>query len=277
MRQVQDGQGPAWYLQLDIHNFFNCVHRPTLYAMLRRRLAKHELPEPALRALHALLRRPPTEQGVVHRSTDAQRALVPAHKRLDNAAPGCGLPIGNLSSQFFANVYLDEFDQFVKRRLKVKRYVRYVDDFVIVHHDPAQLRTWQSDIESFLADRLRLRLKDDVRLRSVADGVDFLGYIVRPYHTTVRRRVVQHAREALRAWSERHVNRDYMQGTPAELRQAEAVWRSYQGHFRHARTHRLQLDFHRRFPWLRCAAETTRRFSYRLEHQAICIARSQTP
>src|SRR3546814_5723711 len=67
-------------------------------------------------------------------------------KRLCHARPRCGLPIGNLSSQFFSNIYLDALDQFVKHTLKAKRYLRYVDDFVLFHHDREQLVRWQQQI-----------------------------------------------------------------------------------------------------------------------------------
>ena len=168
--------------------------------------------------IHALLRHPVQRQGVVHRSTAEERARVPAHKRLENAAPGCGLPIGNLSSQFFANVYLDPLDQFVKHVLKAQRYVRYVDDFVLFHHDRAQLERWKVAIERFLDERLKLRLKDDIRLRPLAAGVDFLGYVVYPTHTRVRPRVIAHAKEALATWHRSHRVRGGLEATPADVR-----------------------------------------------------------
>src|SRR6185437_10005969 len=105
-------------------------------------------------------------------------ALVPPHKRLENAPEGCGIAIGNLSSQFFANVYLNELDQFVKHELRASRYMRYVDDFVLVHESRAQLMAWQDAIARFLGERLRLELKAEVRLRPLDSGIDFLGYVL---------------------------------------------------------------------------------------------------
>jgi RNA-directed DNA polymerase len=183
VREVHSGQGGGWYLQLDVHNFFNSIHRPTLYRMLKARLTRGGLSPAALRVVHALLRRPVHDQGVVHLSSAADREHVPPHKRLENAPPGCGLPIGNLSSQFFANVYLDRLDQFAKHTLKAGRYLRYVDDFVLVHHDRAVLDGWRNQIEDFLGKVLKLSLKDDIRLRPLTAGIDFLGYVVYPTHT----------------------------------------------------------------------------------------------
>ena len=271
VRQVHSGQGGGWFLQLDIRNFFNSIHRPTLWAMLKPVMERHGLPLATRRAAHALLRHPPLSAGVRQRGTDAERAQVPAHKQLANAPRGCGLPIGNLSSQFFANVYLDALDQFVKHTLKAQRYLRYVDDFVIVHHDRDQLAAWKVEIECFLGKRLRLSLKDDVRLQPLTDGIDFIGYVVRPTRTLVRRRVVTHARTALAAWGQQHVSAGEIRATPAAIRGLSSIWMSYRGHFEHAASWRLRQDFCRRFPWLERLAERRMRFSHRLEGRAITI------
>jgi RNA-directed DNA polymerase len=271
VRQVQSGHGGGWYLQLDIHNFFNSIHRPTLYRLLKDRLRRAGVREPAMRAVHALLRHPVQRQCVIHRSTAAERARVPAHKRLENAAPGCGLPIGNLSSQFFANVYLNELDQFVKHTLKAGRYLRYVDDFVLVHRDRAQLERWQAQIEQFLAERLQLRLKADIRLRPLSSGIDFLGFIVYPTHRRVRQRVLQHANEKLREWAKRHISDGHASATPADYAQLSSIWASYQGHMRHAATWRLRQTFHQRLPWLASLACTKRRFSSQLTGRRVRI------
>lgn len=275
VRQVYSGQpGHGWYLQLDIRNFFNSIHRPTLYALLKDRMERHGMPVVARRAAHALLRRSPLHAGVTQACTGDELALVPPHKRLANAAPGCGIAIGNLSSQFFANVYLNELDQFVKHELRARRYVRYVDDFVLVHESREQLEAWKIAIERFIADRLRLRLKDDVKLRPLADGIDFLGYIVFPTHRIVRRRVVNHAREKLLSWQRRHVESRYLRATPEQYAEVQAIWASYTGHFSHAASARLHARIHREFPWLR-RAMMRRRFRYGTDGRAMTLRRGR--
>jgi retron-type reverse transcriptase len=271
MRQVHSGQGGGWYLQLDVHNFFNSIHRPTLYRMLKTRLARAGLGSVPMRAVHALLRHPVQRQGVIHRATAAQRAQVPYHKRLENAPPGCGLPIGNLSSQFFANVYLDALDQFVKHILKARRYLRYVDDFVLVHRDRAVLEHWQTQIERFLADRLQLRLKADIRLRPLSAGADFLGYVIYPTHTRVRARVLRHADQALTRWHLQHAVGGGFHATPEAFQQLDAIWASYQGHFAHADSWRLQQHILRRRPWLAALTNPRRRFHHRLSGRRITV------
>ncbi|TPG50703.1 RNA-directed DNA polymerase [Rhodanobacter glycinis] len=271
VRQVQSGQGGGWYLQLDVHNFFNSIHRPTLYGMLKPRLQRAGVPERVLRSVHALLRYPVSRQGVVHRSNADERAQVPPHKRLENAAPGCGLPIGNLSSQFFANVYLDALDQFVKHVLKVPRYLRYVDDFVLVHHDRAQLERWQAQIEQFLAERLHLKFKADIRLRPLTAGCDFLGYVVFPTHTRVRPRVLRHAQQALAEWKHDHIRDGVATATPDDLRLLSSRWASQQGHLRHANSWRLQQHILARQPWLASLTGVRRRYSHELEGRQLTL------
>jgi retron-type reverse transcriptase len=271
MRQVDSGQGHGWYLQLDIHNFFYSINRRILWAMIKKRLLRAGASKVTLHVVHALLAKHVEQRGVLHLETDEELLLVPPHKRLENSAPDCGLPIGNLPSQFFANIYMDAFDQFVKHELKAERYLRYVDDFVLVHHDRAQLERWLAQIEQFLADKLQLKLKADIRLRPLSAGCDFLGYVVFPTHTRVRSRVLKHAQLALAAWKQDHVHGATATATPDELRKLGSVWASYQGHMKHADSFRLQQHILGRQPWLASLTSTRRRFSYRQEGQPISI------
>lgn len=252
---VRQRNGTGWYLQLDIHNFFNTIHRPTLYAMLCKRLDKGDL-QPnhalALRSLcHKLLANKVTEQV----RDPAAAARLPAHKRLANALPGYGLPVGNLTSQFFANVYLNALDQFVKHTLKCKHYVRYVDDFVLMAKSPDELRNWQTQIEQFLAQTLRLKLKDAVLMQPLCQGIDFLGYRVFVGHRRVRPRVVQHCKAKLAAWAVRHVKGNElgitMHANAAALEHLQSMLGSYWGHFAHAHSVRLRSALFERFAWLK--------------------------
>ena len=102
---------------------------------------------------------------------------------------GKGLPLGNVTSQLFANIYLNELDQFVKHKLKVKYYIRYCDDFVILGKDKNVLFLTAGKIDEFLNYNLSLSLHSDkIIIRKYRQGVDFLGYVVLPYHRVVRTR-----------------------------------------------------------------------------------------
>lgn len=90
----------------------------------------------------------------------SRRYPIPEQKSLFGKARKRGLPIGNLTSQCWANVYLNELDHFVKRTLRCRYYVRYVDDLVLLDDSPATLRRWREEIAEFANDRLRLRLRE---------------------------------------------------------------------------------------------------------------------
>ncbi len=106
----------------------------------------------------------------------------------NSGTPGKGMPLGNWTSQFFANVYLGELDQFVKHNLKARYYIRYVDDFVILHHSWSQLEQYICDIRSLL-DTLQLELHPTkCSIQPLSQGVSFLGFRVYPNHRIPRKR-----------------------------------------------------------------------------------------
>ncbi len=184
----------AWYLKLDIRNFFMSIDREVLFNMLTSKCPQGYLQE-LLRVI------------VFHDSTgdyelqDRQGfgKLLPRHKSLFYTKPSCGLPIGNLTSQFFANVYLNALDQFIKHHLKARFYARYVDDLVLVHTDRETLCCWQGEIERFLERELKLAInRSATRLAPVSGGVDFVGFIIRPGYRLVRRRVIGNLKMKLR-------------------------------------------------------------------------------
>lgn len=252
MRQRNDKKGQGWFLQLDIHNYFNTIHRPTLYAMLCKRLAQMQSRR-VLPASHALALRSLCHKILAEKVTENVRdphaaAQLPPHKRLCNSAAGCGLSVGNLTSQFFANVYLNALDQFVKHTLKVKHYVRYVDDFVLLADTQAQLESWKQQISLFLEQTLQLSLKVDSKLAPIAQGVDFLGYVVFAHHRLVRQRVVQHCKEKLAQWHRERGCKNRV--SYADFAKLQAVVGSYWGHFEHADSVRLRLQLFAKFSWL---------------------------
>jgi len=100
---------------------------------------------------------------------------------------GVGLPLGNLTSQLFVNVYMNAFDQFIKRELKARYYIRYADDFVVFHENKNTLVGLLPKISSFLGTRLKLSLHPlKVSIETVASGIDFLGWVHFPHHRVLR-------------------------------------------------------------------------------------------
>ena len=101
--------------------------------------------------------------------------------------PGAGLPLGNLTSQLLVNIYLNEFDQFVKRQLKVRYYIRYADDFIILTDDKIYLERLIKPINDFLSIKLKLTLHPDkVFIKTLASGMDFLGWVNFPFCRVLR-------------------------------------------------------------------------------------------
>jgi len=125
--------------------------------------------------------------------------------------PGKGLPLGNVTSQLFANIYMNEFDQFVKHRLKVKYYIRYCDDFVILNTDRALLKGDVGRIKSFLSEKLKLDLHPrKVEIRKLIQGIDFLGYVSLPHYRVLRTRTRRRMLKKLRGNKDPQVLASYL-------------------------------------------------------------------
>ena len=118
-----------------------------------------------------------------------------------------GLPIGNLTSQFFANVYLNDFDHFVKRELGCNAYIRYVDDFLLFADNKSVLLEWKRAIEERL-QRFRLTIHSKAQSRPVSDGFAFLGFVIFPEKRRLLRRKGVHYRSALRRMIEDGVSEE---------------------------------------------------------------------
>jgi len=113
-----------------------------------------------------------------------------------------GLPLGNFTSQLFVNIYLNKFDQFIKRNLKVKHYARYCDDFIIMHEDKSYLENIKPQISEFLETELNLLLHTTkVFVKTFSSGIDFLGWINFPHYrvlrTSTRRKILKRSNRNL--------------------------------------------------------------------------------
>ncbi len=192
---TQNWSKPAHYLKCDLANFFVSIDKNVLLELLRRKIH-----EPFWRWLTELVLMHDPREDFVYRGDPCLMDLVPPHKRLMTQPSHLGLPIGNLSSQFFANVYLDVLDQHVKHHIGAKHYIRYVDDFVILHESPQWLNAARAEIEGFLPRMLGARLNPTKTiLQPIARGIDFVGQVIRPWVRTTRARTVDEAARRLRS------------------------------------------------------------------------------
>jgi RNA-directed DNA polymerase len=134
-----------------------------------------------------------------------------------------GLPLGNLTSQLFCNVYMSEFDKFVKHKLRAQFYIRYADDFVILSQDKLWLTGLIPQVSEFLQNHLKLNLhQDKVFIKTLASGIDFLGWVHLPNHRVLRTAT---KRRMFRRWRE-HAT--------------EQTRQPYLGLLRHGNTYELQ-------------------------------------
>lgn len=180
LRQVTaNGRRPAWALKLDVANFFPSIHKATLCEIIARQIQHPEI----LWLTRTLLFHDPTTH---YRFQSRHRRVpgpesppypVPPPKSLFGKGNERGLPIGNLTSQFWGNVYLNELDQVVKRTLKCRYYLRYVDDMVLLAQDRETLVQRCMAIEKFLREQLKLELRLDMLTPfPVGQGIDFVGW-----------------------------------------------------------------------------------------------------
>jgi RNA-directed DNA polymerase len=164
----------SWYLKLDVKKFFGSIHHDVLKSQLARRFKEKLL-------------------------------LQIFYKIIDSyeASPARGLPIGNLTSQYFANHYLASLDSFIKQILHAKAYVRYMDDMIVWHNDKKVLQAYLLEIESYVHTHLKVELKP-IQLNRTQNGVPFLGYRIFSYHVRLlqksKQRYIRKVNQALIDW-----------------------------------------------------------------------------
>jgi retron-type reverse transcriptase len=211
-----------YVLQCDIRKYFPSIDLAILKDTLRRKI---KCPE-TLWLIDRIIDSS-NDQGEEVEYFPDDNLLIPIQRRK-------GLPIGNLTSQFFANVYLNGFDHFVKEQLKVQKYLRYVDDFALFSDDRSFLVDARSAIAAYLTG-LRLRLHPvKTQLFETRHGINFVGFRVLPDRIRVRNDNLRRSRDRCR-----QLQRDY---TAGNLSLSDLVQRlqSWEAHLLHGDTHRLR-------------------------------------
>lgn len=223
LRHVKREHGRVFVLKADIAKFFYSIDHGVMKALIRWRIR--------CRSTLALI------DNIID-STAAPGGTCPV-----------GLPIGNLTSQLFANVYLHELDEFVKHVLREKNYVRYMDDFLIVHHDKAHLHRLRARIEQFLWDRLRLKTNAKTQVFPVGErfgrAVDFLGYRVWTTHRRIRKSSISRITRTLK-----RLRKQYAAGKIDLSKIRESVM-SWIAHANHAETYGLRRKLLGSIPFTR--------------------------
>jgi len=197
----------CWSLKLDIKKFFDTVDHGVLLSLVSKRVKGKDI------------------FWLIKKVTDSFHS---------NQGFSKGIPLGNLTSQIFANIYLNELDQFVKTRLKAKYYLRYADDFIILDSDIELLYSLISPIKKFLKESLKLELHPNkVILRKLSWGIDFTGYIVLPHYrllrTKTKRRIFKKLKSKIESFKSQKTS----------LQSLNQSLQSYFGCLSHADTYQL--------------------------------------
>ncbi|OGY24553.1 MAG: hypothetical protein A2Y57_03315 [Candidatus Woykebacteria bacterium RBG_13_40_7b] len=207
----------CWALKCDIRKFFDSVDHGVLLGIIEEKVKDHNL------------------IWLIREIISSYQSNCQYTSILVIGSDRVGIPIGNLTSQLFANVYLKELDQFVKHELKVKYHLRYADDFILLHQDKNTLFQSIDKLKFFLVNRLKLSLHPSkISLRKLAWGIDFVGYVALPYHQVLRTKLKQ---RVFRKIAEK-IN-SYKCGQ-IDLISCDQSIQSYFGVLKHADTYKLE-------------------------------------
>lgn len=221
MKYLTRRHGRVYALHLDIRKYFYRVDHDVLKGILRRRIKDKDL----LWLLDTII------------DSNGDRFGLPLDSSIDDLdgprLAGIGMPIGNLTSQMFANLYLNEADHYAKERLRIKHYIRYMDDILILSPSKRELRIVKDELTDFLEGRLRLSVSAKTSIRPVDLGVEWVGYRVWPTHRLVKRATKQKIKRRLR-----HLQHLYAAGL-IDYEGVRATVHSYLGYLKHCNSRNL--------------------------------------
>ena len=196
LRKADRSPGRWYYLKLDISKYFYRVNHKKLIEILGRRIK---------------------DEGLMHCISNIVNSLIepfglPRGKGPTEVSPeewlyDVGMPIGNLTSQLFANIYLNELDQYCKHELKIRRYIRYMDDIIILASDKKILKHYKERIEYFLNEVLFLDLNRKTAIRPISKGIEFVGLKIWPTKKKLRKSTVRRMKREVRK-----ISADYFSG-----------------------------------------------------------------
>lgn len=250
MRSCSDNhQKECFVLKLDISGYFMNIDKELLYYKVKKELLKNkdklkgdfELTTYLLKKI--IFSDPTKSYDLRGKRKDWQE--LPKSKSLFFAGSGKGLPIGNLTSQLFGNIYLNDFDNYIKRKLRVKYYGRYVDDMIFFSTDKKELVNLKKEVELYLRQELGLELhKNKVYLQNTKKGFDFLGAKILPFRTLIGKRLKGNFYKArnlyIREFGATRLNSsiNYLNDFYKKI---TAVFNSYLGMMRHFNSFNLRL------------------------------------
>ena len=222
-----------YVLKADIQKYFPSIDHEILKALVRRKIRDDQ----TLWLIDLIIDSSNPQEPVI--------AYFPGDDLFTPDDRRHGIPIGNLTSQFLANVYLNPFDHFIKEQLRCRYYIRYCDDFVVLNDDKAWLHKVKAQMEEYLMS-LRLKLhRRKSQVFPVKDGTDFLGYRIFPTHRRVRRESITRFRRRMRRLQEEYAKGEI---TLSHIKQSIQSWL---GHVSHADSYGLRKQLLREIVFVR--------------------------
>ncbi len=240
----------CWILKLDIKGYFMAMDRNILYKKIEHKLKTIKNADFDAALLLYLIRlvvfNDPTKNCHI-KGRRGDWAGLPKSKSLFGAERGKGFPIGNLTSQLFGNIYLDEFDHFVREKLEIKRYGRYVDDMVFVRADKEFLKSVVAKIRDYLHQELALTLhQGKIYLQYFKKGVGFLGVFIKPWRIYIGKRTKRNFYDKAGSWN-LAVEKTRGFSGEEEAKKFIACANSYLGIMKHYATYKLRKKITRSF------------------------------
>nr|NQU93847.1 hypothetical protein [Bacteroidota bacterium] len=230
----------CYILKLDIAGFFMHINRKILFKRLLNFILKNYTSDDkslVLEICKTIVFNNPAENCIIKGKKNDWEGL-PKNKSLFYSSSGCGLPIGNYTSQVFANFYLNPFDHFIKTTSNIQYYGRYVDDFVIVHPNKDHLKSLIPKIRNYLQMELRLELHPKkIYLQHFTKGVQFLGAVIKPHRIYIANRTKGNFYHAIQ--KQNKIARDH-KPTKEERAAFLSSMNSYLGILKHYKTYRLR-------------------------------------
>ena len=255
----------CYILKLDIKGYFMSMNKTLLHQKVKNVLIRNKDKlnfdlELILYLLEKTIFNDPKENCIIKGKKEDWEGL-PQTKSLFHAQPNCGLPIGNLTSQLFGNIYMNDFDHWVKKELGIKYYGRYVDDFILIHENKNFLQSIIPKLSAFLLSTLSLTLHPDkIYLQHYSKGVKYLGAVIKPHKTYIANRTkgnfynaIEKQNQIARDHSPRGINKSnfinsqtqiIQRGKPTKEEQQafQSSMNSYLGIMKHYKTYKLRKE-----------------------------------
>ena len=230
----------CYILKLDVQGFFMHINRTLLFDRLIKFIHENYLVSDkamVIELCNKIIFNDPTKNCIIKGKRKEWEGL-PQNKSLFHSPPDCGLPIGNLTSQVFANFYLNLLDHFITAELGINYYGRYVDDFIIVHENNEYLKNLIPQIAEFLQSRLQLTLHPNkIYLQHYSKGVKYLGAVIKPNRIYIAKRTKGNF---YRAILEMNKIVEVEKLTIDEKAEFLSIMNSYLGILKHYRTYNLR-------------------------------------